>query len=122
MTYISIGEGEKAVRILEEGIEETDNETDNIEETGSDNLRKKLEDIKPKKPKANLKSGKYTGIKTVELTGRDENSVIYYTLDGTEVSKDSKQYTEPIKLREGKTILKAASINEYGIIGDTMDY
>jgi len=110
--YISIGEGEKAVRIIEKGIEETD----------SDNLRKKLEEIFPKKPKANLKSGEYTGMKTVELTGRDENSVIYYTLDGTEVSKNSKQYTEPIVLKEGKTILKAASINEYGIIGDTIEY
>ena len=110
--YLAIGEGKEAVRILKDGIEETD----------SGNLHKKLEEIVPSEPKANLKSGKYIGMKTVELIGRDEDSAIYYTLDGSEVSKDSEQYTEPIKLKEGKTILKAASINKYGIIGDTIEY
>ena len=45
----------------------------------------------------------------------DSNAPIYYTLDGSEPDSDSKIYTKPIKLEEGKTEIKAICISDYGI-------
>lgn len=65
-------------------------------------------------PKISLASGSYEGTQTVSLSCDTENSVIWYTLDGTNPSEnpDAIEYTEPITISES-TILNcyAGSMN-----------
>ncbi len=51
-------------------------------------------------PVASIKTGEYEEAQTVELTCDTENSVIWYTLDGTDpkTSETAIEYTEPINI------------------------
>ena len=65
-------------------------------------------------PKFGLDEEKvYDDIQALELTS--EGKAIYYTLDGSDPTISSKKYTDPIKLEEGETTVKAISVNEDGI-------
>ena len=67
---------------------------------------------------ASLPDGLYNTSLTVDLTAidmRDSNPKIYYTLDGSDPTTDSAQYTEPMIIsNEGKTILKYLAVDTYG--------
>jgi hypothetical protein len=58
---------------------------------------------------ANLAAGTYNQIKTVTLTASAPDSKIYYTLDGSAPTAESRQYSEPIQISETST-LKAFAI------------
>lgn len=45
---------------------------------------------------------------------------IYYTLDGSEPDDSSFLYTEPISLAQGKNVVRAVFINEYGIKSESV--
>lgn len=51
----------------------------------------------------------YDDVQALELTS--EGNVIYYTIDGSTPTTASKKYSEPIKLEEGTTTLKAIAVN-----------
>lgn len=55
----------------------------------------------------------YEEIQALELTGT--GTAIYYTTDGTDPTQNSLKYTEPIRLDEGVTEIRAISVNEKGI-------
>ena len=65
-----------------------------------------------KKPEFSLPEDTYTEVQEVALSGDGE---IYYTTDGTEPTKYSTLYEEPIFLNEGVTNIRAIAINENGI-------
>lgn len=68
-------------------------------------------------PKVSVPGGEYTN--DVDLLINSQYAFpIYYTLDGTEPTSSSYRYNGAITIKEGTTILKYVSINEYGIASD----
>lgn len=65
-------------------------------------------------PKVNLDSGSYEGPIKVTLTST-YNETVYYTLDGSDITKNSQKYSKPIQVSEGTTILRAKCVNKKGI-------
>ena len=63
-------------------------------------------------PEFSLEVGSYTEVQEVTLTGVGK---IYYTLDDSEPTTKSIEYTEPILLGEGTTTIKTIAVNKKGI-------
>ena len=63
-------------------------------------------------PEFSLEEGDYTEVQEVTLTG---DGKIYYTLDDSEPTTESIEYTEPILLEEGTTTIKTIAVNKKGI-------
>ncbi|MDE5561246.1 MAG: chitobiase/beta-hexosaminidase C-terminal domain-containing protein [Bacteroidaceae bacterium] len=61
-------------------------------------------------PVFSLEGGSYVGTQTVELSA-GEDCKIYYTLDGSEPTEESAEYTEPISLAETTTIKAIAVLD-----------
>ena len=62
-------------------------------------------------------SGEFTGSLLLALNSEAEGK-IYYTLDGTEPTRESRLYTAPILLEVGETSVAAVFENRYGILSD----
>lgn len=67
-------------------------------------------------PEADLKSGKYEELITVEVFSQ-QGTTTYYTIDGSE-PRNGTIYKEPIALEEGKTTVRMISVNEFGIYSE----
>ncbi len=67
-----------------------------------------------KKPIASLSSGTYSSSQTVTLNNQTVGAAVYYTLDGTNPSLSSTEYTGPISITSSKT-LKAIAVKNYTI-------
>ena len=65
-------------------------------------------------PKASIDSGSYDDSQTIKFTS-DENTTIYYTLDGNDPSETSRIYTRPITVNEGYTVVSAVAYNSAGV-------
>ena len=68
-------------------------------------------------PVASLLSGAYQENQTVTLTATTPGATIYYTVDGSEPTRESRKYTEPIELTgtEGKVevvVVKAIAVRD----------
>ena len=71
------------------------------------------------KPVVSLPSGVYNELSQVEIYPlRGVAEEVYFTLDGSEPTKDSELYVGEINLSEGVTVLKAVAINDKGISSD----
>ena len=77
-------------------------------------LRRKLGEYDTAAPKASLEEGEYDDVQQVSLTASGAEE-IYYTIDGSEPTKDSIKYTEPIQVPEGVMLLQAIAVNKKGV-------
>ena len=69
------------------------------------------------KPKFSLPAGTYSYYIHVKLSAESEGT-IYYTLDGSTPDENSYQYTEPIALEKGTTIVRAFVMDADGNTSD----
>ncbi len=67
-----------------------------------------------REPEFSVKEGYYTSIQPLKLTVIGTGK-IYYTMDGTEPTENSAQYTAPIILENGDYVIKAYFVNENGV-------
>lgn len=77
----------------------------------------KEEHVHISKPEFDLPGGEYSYYISVKLTSETEGK-IYYTLDGSAPDENSRQYTKPIDLQEGTTVIRAFVIDENGNSSD----
>lgn len=68
-------------------------------------------------PVFNLEEDTYGQVVPLKLSA-NTTGTIYYTMDGKEPTKASKEYTAPIFLERGEYIIKAIFVNRYGSISD----
>lgn len=69
------------------------------------------------KPKFSIPGGEYSYYLSVKITSEAEGK-IYYTLDGSAPDENSYEYTTPIELQEGTTVIRAFVIDENGNSSD----
>lgn len=72
-----------------------------------------------KVPEFSVNEGYYTSIQPLKLTAAGSGK-IYYTLDGSEPTEESSQYTAPIILERGDYVVKAFAVNERGIASEVV--
>ena len=72
----------------------------------------RVSDYVSEAPVFSLDEGSYQEVQETSLTGE---GTIYFTEDGSTPDESSTEYTEPILLSEGTTVLKAVCINKKGI-------
>ena len=65
-----------------------------------------------------MAEGTYNYYVMLELNA--EYGSIYYTLDGTESTKESTRYEKPIELAEGENLLCAVAINKKGMVSEPL--
>ena len=66
---------------------------------------------KPAMPTFSPEAGTYTAVQSVTLSTTTDGATIYYTIDGTEPTTESTQYTEPIEVNTTTTI-KAIAVKD----------
>ena len=77
-------------------------------------IREKYKEYICEAPQFSLPEGRYDDLKSLEITA-DSGAVIYYTTDGTAPDTSSKKYSSPVRLEEGKTIVRAIAVNSLGV-------
>ncbi|WP_373482828.1 chitobiase/beta-hexosaminidase C-terminal domain-containing protein [Acetobacterium sp.] len=68
-----------------------------------------------KKPSFSLTPGEYQGIQSLEIIKGSSTDKAYYTIDGSEPSIASTEYTAPIALQAGEITVKMMEVNEAGV-------
>ncbi len=89
-----------------------------IEGCEYDEIKEKLLPYRVEKPTCDMAEGTYNYYVMLELEA--EYGAIYYTLDGTEPTKDSTRYEKPIELTEGENLLCAVAINKKGMVSEPL--
>lgn len=89
-----------------------------IESCEYEKIKEKLLPYRVEKPTCDMAEGTYNYYVMLELEA--EYGAIYYTLDGTEPTKDSTRYEKPIELTEGENLLCAVAINKKGMVSEPL--
>ncbi len=72
-------------------------------------------------PEFSLEEGTYDKKEMLKLMSGSEGS-IYYTVDGSEPTVDSEQYTTAISLEEGINVIRAIFVNQSGIVSEAVSH
>lgn len=78
---------------------------------------KKFEAYVAREPEFSQESGRYTRILDLKLHGKKEGT-IYYTMDGSEPTADSRVYTAPLRLGKGEHTIRALFVSKEGAYSD----
>ena len=89
--------------------------------SNDENIMAKYPQYFPDPPTFSLEEGAYVKPDPVILSS-DESGSIYYTTDGSEPTKASLLYEDPIPLEEGVTEISAVFFNEKGIPSKSRTY
>jgi len=73
-------------------------------------------------PSTSLEGGFYSGPQAVTLTNNEPNSVLRYTLDGTNPTEESPEYVSPILITNTKVLKAQAFSNDPLILPGKMDF
>lgn len=73
-------------------------------------------------PTINLDAGFYQGTQTVSITNNEPNSVMRYTLDGTNPTPSSPEYTEPLTIDETQVVKAQSFSNDELVLTGKMDF
>ena len=97
------GNRRELIGVLEEGFSATE----------SDAILERLTAVSPSQP-----AGEYEATFRLEL---DSLCTLYYTLDGTDPTGDSAQYTKPISVEEGDTVIRILPVSAGGVEGSVVE-
>lgn len=102
------------------------NEYDKIlelsENVSDDNILKLFEQYIVSSPSASPEGGSFDAFIQIELTADRDGLTIYYTLDGSDPTKEGKKYEDAISVdSEGTFTLKAVCMDEKGNYSDEME-
>lgn len=75
-----------------------------------------------KTPSMSLEAGFYDGTQTVEITNNEPNSVLRYTLNGTNPTPNSPEYSGAITITETQVVKAQAFSNDPMILPGKMDF
>lgn len=89
-----------------------------IEACTYEKIKEALLPYRIEKPSCDIPEGSYNYYVMLELSAKYGS--IYYTLDGTEPTKDSTRYEKPIELTEGENLLTAVAINKKGMVSEPL--
>ena len=87
---------------------------DNVED---DTIILLFRDYLPTLPEFSIEEGTYDDEFQLEIF-TDNNSVIYYTIDGSNPKDSGILFTEPIDIPVGTTMIRAIATNEFGIYSE----
>lgn len=102
--YIREGKLEDAGELLDEAVSRTDDE----------GISELYEMTRPQEPQFSYESGVYSERIAVEITASGNQETIYYTMDGSEPGVESAVYQEAVIPKNGKTTIKAVTVNILG--------
>ena len=88
-----------------------------LQQCNNDSLKEKYKEYLSEIPSISYESGSYTESIEIEFE-KDYQGTIYYTLDNTEPTQKSDEYTGPFKLGKGNHVLKVLYENSFGILSD----
>lgn len=91
------------------------------EATGNEKYTEQKNDYIVNAPSFNLNPGNYQGAQSLEIIKGDVTDKVYYTIDGSQPTTGSTEYTTAIPLAIGEHIIKAVEVGSSGYPSKTIE-